>query len=85
MDTVATYTSTQSYGTAGGTYYQQEDSFDQHVLMVGETDSANGLTSSKIYGVDPADAGKIAADVDKATKPLFLERVGIDLMKSKSR
>jgi len=81
VDTVATYaTSTQSYGTAGGTYYQQEDSFDQHVLMVGETDSANGLTSSKIYGVDLADAGKIAADVDaEATKPLFLERVGIDL------
>ena len=48
--------------------------------MVGETDSANGLTSSKIYGVDLADAGKIAADVDaEATKPLFLERVGIDL------
>ena len=40
--------------------------------MVGETDSANGLTSSKIYGVDLADAGKIAADVDAEATTTFL-------------
>ena len=81
INSVATYaTSTQSYATAGGSYYQQEDSFDQHTLMVGEADTGNGLTSSKLYGVDLADTGNIAFDVDtEATKPLFLERVGLDL------
>ena len=81
INSVATYaTSTQSYATAGGSYYQQEDSFDQHTLMVGEADTGNGLTSSKLYGVDLADTGSIAFDVDaEATKPLFLERVGLDL------
>ena len=80
-NSVATYAqSTQSYATAGGSYYQQEDSFDQHTLMVGEDDAGNGLTSSKLYGVDLADTGNIAFDVDtEATKPLFLERVGLDL------
>ncbi len=81
VNTVATYAqSTQSYATAGGSYYQQEDSFDRHTLMVGEIDTGNGLTSSKLYGVDLADTGNIAFDVDtEATKPLFLERVGLDL------
>lgn len=81
INSVATYaTTTQSYATAGGSYYQQEDSFDQHTLMVGEADTGNGLTSSKLYGVDLADTGNIAFDVDtEATKPLFLERVGLDL------
>jgi hypothetical protein len=81
VDSVATYaTSTTTYALTGGTYYQQSDSFDKHSLMVGETLTADGLTSDKLYGLDLSDEGKIAFQLDtEATKPVLLERTGIDL------
>lgn len=81
VNSVATYaTSTTTYALTGGTYYQQQDSFDKHTLMVGETLTADGITSDKIYGIDLSDLGQIAFQLDtEATKPVYLERTGIDL------
>jgi hypothetical protein len=81
VDSVATYaTSTTTYALTGGTYYQQSDSFDKHSLMVGETLTADGLTSDKLYGLDLSDEGQIAFQLDtEASKPILLERTGIDL------
>jgi len=81
VNSVATYaTSSTSYALTGGTYYQQEDSFNRHTLMVGESLSADGITSDKLYGIDVSDAGQIAFDLDtQATKPVYLERTGLDL------
>lgn len=81
VNSVATYaTSAITYALTGGTYYQQGDSFDKHLLMVGETLTADGITSDKLYGVDLSDAGQIAFQLDtEATKPILLERTGLDL------
>ena len=81
VNSASTYgASTGTYALTGGTYYQQTDSFDKHTIMVGETLTADGITSDKIYGIDLSDRGQIAFQLDtEATKPVFLERTGIDL------
>jgi hypothetical protein len=81
VNSVATYaTTTSTYNLVGGSYYGQGDSFDKHSLMVGETLTADGITSDKLYGLDLSDAGQIAFQLDtEATKPILLERTGIDL------
>ena len=81
VNTVSTYSaSTSTYDTIGGSYYDQEDSRNRHTLMVGNSDSDNSLSSAKIYGLDLADDGSIAFNVDtEATKPPFVERTGLDL------
>ena len=48
--------------------------------MVGEDQTTDGLTSDKIYGIDLADAGKLAFAIDtEATKPPTIERIGLDM------
>lgn len=81
VNSVSTYAnSTTTYQLTGGTYYSQEDSFDRHVIVVGEDQSADGITSDKMYGVDLSDTGQMAFQLDvEATKPPYLERTGIDL------
>lgn len=81
VDTVSTYAaSTGTYDNIGGSYYDQEDSKNRHTIMVGNVDSSNGITSSKLYGLDLSDEGSMAFNVDpEATKPPFVERIGIDL------
>lgn len=81
VNSVSTYAnSTTTYQLTGGTYYSQEDSFDRHVIMVGEDQSDDGITSDKMYGVDLSDTGQMAFQLDvEATKPPYLERTGIDL------
>jgi hypothetical protein len=81
VDTVATYASaTGTYNAVGGSYYDQEDSRNRHTLMVGNIDTLKGITSSKLYGLDLSDEGSMAFNVDpQATKPPFVERIGIDL------
>lgn len=82
LDTVATYATATSltYELVGGSYYDQEDSFNRHVVMVGQDNTADGLTSDKIYGLDLSDAGSIGFQLDtEATKRAIVERVGIDL------
>ena len=81
VNSVATYaTSTSTYALTGGTYWGQGDSFVRHTLMVGEILTTDGLTSDKLYGVDLADTGQMAFQLDtEATKPVYLERTGLDL------
>jgi hypothetical protein len=75
-----TYQNTNTYETIGGTYYSQEAGYDEHSLFVGEQSSADGITGSKLYGLDLSDAGSLSFGLDpEANKPPFLEREGIDL------
>lgn len=82
LNTVETYAGSTGlpYDTTGGSYYDQEDSFNRHVVFVGEDLAADGITSDKIYGLDLSDEGSIAFPLDtEATKGAVFERVGIDL------
>ena len=82
VNSVTTYATATglTYELVGSSYYDQEDSYDRHTIMVGEDVTADGITSDKMYGVDLADEGKIGFQLDtEATKPPFLERTGIDL------
>jgi hypothetical protein len=82
VNSVTTYASSTglTYELVGGSYYDQEDNFDRHTLMVGEDDSSDGISSDKLYGVDLSDTGKLTFQLDtEATKPPFIERTGIDL------
>jgi len=81
INTVSTYANTTAtYSAVGGSYYDQEDSYDRNALMVGNQDTANGITSSKLWALDLGDGGNLAIDIDaEATKTPILERVGIDL------
>lgn len=46
VDTVSTYgASTSTYADVGGSYHDQEDSFNRHTLMVGQDSVANGLSN----------------------------------------
>lgn len=82
VDTVTTYADvTETYDKIGSTFFDQEDSFNRHTLMVGDNDSTNGLSSDKIYALDLSDKlSTVALNIDtEATKPPFLERRGLDL------
>ena len=82
VNSVNTYANATSltYSLVGGSYYDQEDNYDVHTLMVGEDNTTDGLTSDKLYGVDLADEGKLTFQLDtEATKPPVLERIGLDL------
>lgn len=82
VNSVSTYANAGSltYALVGGSFYDQEDNYDRHNLMVGEDNSTDGLSSDKLYGVDLADEGKLTFQLDtEATKPPLLERVGLDL------
>ena len=46
--------------------------------MVGNQDTANGITSSKLWALDLADGGSVAFNLDAtATKSIVVERVGV--------
>jgi len=82
VDSTETYASvTVNYSQMGGSYFSQESSFDTHVLFVGESDSTDGITSDKLYGLDLSDSNSsLSFPLDlEANKPPFIERVGIDL------
>ena len=81
VNMVATYANiTTTYAATGGTYLGQEDSYAKHTLFVGESLVEDGITSDKLYGVDLSDEGQLAFPLDtQATKPILLERTGLDL------
>lgn len=82
VNSVNTYTTATNltYELVGGSYYDQEDNFDKHVLMVGEDQSTDGLTSDKLFAIDLSDEGKLTFQIDtEATKAPLLERTGLDL------
>lgn len=69
-----------SYNLIGGSYYSQEGGYNQHTLMVGKSNSTDGLTTDKLYGLDLADRGALTFTADtQALKSPFLERTTIDL------
>ncbi len=86
LQSVTTYASVgQTYETVGGTYYSQEAGFDKHLIMVGRSDSNNGIGSHKLYGIDLSDEGTLTYPLDtEATKPIRLERTGLDLDETKT-
>lgn len=82
INSIVTYAGATNleYDLTGGTYYAQEDSFDRHTLMVGESLTADGLTSDKLFALDLSDEGRVAFQLDtEAVKPSQVERIGIDL------
>ena len=76
-----TYANTSTaYSAIGGSYFSQEAGFDRHTLFAGEDNSADGIGSDKLYGLDLADTGSLSFAIDtEATKLPFAERTGIDL------
>ena len=76
-----TYANTStSYAAIGGSYFSQEAGFDRHTLFAGDNNSADGIGSDKLYGLDLADTGSLSFAIDtEATKLPFAERTGIDL------
>ena len=84
VDTVTTYaTVTETYATVGGSFFDQNDSFNRHTLMVGQAMLLMAFQLRKLYVLDLADSGSsVAFAIDtEATKPPFLERVGWIWMK----
>jgi hypothetical protein len=80
VETYTTAGSDLTYDTVGGSYLDQEDSFGKNIIMVGETNSDDGITSDKLYVLDLADAGTSAFPLDsEGTKQPYLEREGLDL------
>jgi len=82
LNTVTTYAdATETYEQIGSTFFDQEDSFNRHTIMVGSSDTANGITSDKIYALDLADRlSTVALSIDtEATRPPFIERQKLDL------
>lgn len=84
LNSVLAYSSpraaTLQYDEAGGSYFDQQDSQNSHLVMVGEDNSTDGITSDKLYGIDLADNGSIGYPLDtEATKSAMVERIGIDL------
>ena len=81
IDASLTYANaTQTYDGIGGSFYDLEDGRERHTVMVGESLTADGLTSDKIFGIDLPDNGKLPFQLDtEATKPPLLERIGIDM------
>ena len=70
-----------SYENIGGSYYTQEADFDTHALFVGESNSTDGITANKLYGLDMPDTGSLLSypfDIE-ANKSPYVERSGIDL------
>jgi hypothetical protein len=86
INSIVTYAGATNleYDLTGGTYYAQEDSFDRHTLMVGESLTDDGLTSDKLFALDLSDEGRVAFQLDtEAIKPSQVERIGIDLDETK--
>lgn len=79
VNTVLSYASvTQTYATIGGSFHDQESQYGRHILLI--SDVGGGVTERRIYGLDLVDEGSLAAEIDTVvSKPVFLERVGIDL------
>jgi hypothetical protein len=82
VDTVETYdTASVTYNQAGSTYASQDAGFTRNILMLSQASSSDGLSGSNILGLDGIDEGSTLAGAlnTSATKPMKLERTGIDL------
>lgn len=69
-----------TFESAGGQWLSTEGDLDRHVLAVGRSDARMGLSAPRIYGVDAVTGGRLPLPAEpEALRPVFLERVGIDL------
>ena len=67
-----------TYANVGGSYYDQESGFDQHVIAVSV--AAGPLMTNRLLAYDFMNKGSIAFPfVPEANAPAFIERVGLDL------
>ena len=74
---------TEVYAEFAGTYIGDEDSAERHMLYVGNIATSEGLTATRIYGLDRATTGRLSRPVElEALKPAFIERIGIDMDES---
>lgn len=81
LDAVATYATTSlTYDSTGGTYHAQESKFTRYPVMVSKKDTAAGITSPRLLGLDLVDSGSLnLPETTEVNKPVYLERRGIDL------
>lgn len=69
-----------TYDLIGGNYYTQEGGFDVHTLFTAEQSTADGITSSKLLGLDLSDRGTLSFPLDvECNKSPWLQRTAIDL------
>lgn len=72
-------TTTSTYTTVGGSYWNQQALSDSHILMVSEALSPS-ITQSRLLGFDFAQRGELPFPLcTELTYPAYVERAGIDL------
>ena len=65
---------------SGGLYASTDGDETARSIMLGRTDTSQGLTAPRIYVLDVIDGGKAPYGIEpEAIKPVFLERSGLDL------
>ncbi|AYJ85532.1 hypothetical protein D3Y57_05485 [Sphingomonas paeninsulae] len=77
-----TYTSVGSvtFDNIGGSYIGDEDEGEKHSLFCSRSDLVQGLTKSRILGIDLITGGRLVRPLEpEALKPALIERVSIDL------
>ena len=81
VDTVTTYaTVTETYDSIGGSFLDQKIALIRHTMMVGGSDKQWHFLRQTLCPRPCRQGSSVAFDVDtEATKPPFLERVGLDL------
>lgn len=64
----------------GGPWLASNGDEDKHVLYVGRSDQAQGLTAPRLYGFDLLTEGRLTTKPEpEALRPAYLERTGLDL------
>lgn len=83
IDTSKTYADLSpftTYENTGGTYLDQDDGYKRNIFMTGIPDTRYGLSTRQLYIFDLSDRGSVSFPINtNATRPAFLQRVGIDL------
>ena len=81
LDAVVDYESTGlTYDSTGGTYHAQGSKYTTYPVMVSKKDTAAGISSPRLLGLDLVDSGSLnLPETTEVNKPVYLERTGIDL------
>jgi hypothetical protein len=70
----------QDWSTSGGVWMSTDGDEDRHILVASRADPSMGLPSSRIYGQDLINGGRLMLPAAPETlRPATVERVGIDL------
>ena len=82
FNNVNTYaSSTLTYDNTGGTYLGQGGSFSRHPICISLQSTADGLSDNQMLALDHTDENtQVALPMyEEGTKPILLERIGLDL------